>query len=418
MDALPLDEVDYVRTALLHLIDSFDVQSGLFQHVCRPCCRHQFESHIDKTTRYVGHLRLVVLRHTDEDRALGRQFLSGRDLSLGEGFAEVVGHAHNLAGGTHLGTEHRVDSRELAPREYRRLHVVAAAGIEVGAALDVFGKKFAQLATRHQAGCDLGHGHARGFRNVRHRAGGARIDFKDVDRAAFGAIAFRSAVRRAWDGELNIHQSDDFQSTRQLEGVFAHALQQGLGDIDRGQHARRVARVDAGFLDVLHDAGDDNVFAVGESVDIDFNSVFEEVVDEDGTVLRVFDCFFHVAADGVFVVGDDHGASTEHIGGTDQHGISDAFGAFNGFFQGGRHGTGRLGNLKFIEQLAEALTIFRQVNRLGRGANDGYPRGFQGKGEVQGRLPAKLHDHPNGRSARSFVFVDGEDIFERQRLEV
>ena len=55
--------------------------------------------------------------------------------------------------------------------------------------------------------------------------------------------------------------------------------------------------MDAGFFDVLHDAADDDVLAVGERVDIDLDGVFEEVVDEHGTILRVLDRFFHVADD-------------------------------------------------------------------------------------------------------------------------
>ncbi len=91
-------------------------------------------------------------------------------------------------------------------------------------------------------------------------------------------------------------------------------------DIDGGQHAGGIAGVDAGFLDVLHDSGNDNVFAIGECVDIDFDRVFQEVIDQHGTVLRVLDRFFHVANDRLFVVGDDHGAPAEHVGRPHQHG--------------------------------------------------------------------------------------------------
>ncbi len=67
--------------------------------------------------------------------------------------------------------------------------------------------------------------------------------------------------------------------------------------------------MDAGFLDVLHDAADDRVFAVGQGVDVDFEGVFQEFVDEDGAVVRVLDGFAHVAGNGFVVVGDDHGAA-------------------------------------------------------------------------------------------------------------
>ena len=68
--------------------------------------------------------------------------------------------------------------------------------------------------------------------------------------------------------------------------------------------------MDAGFFNVLHDSADDDIFAVGERIHVNFYRVFEEVIDEHRAVLRVLDRFFHVACDGLFVVGDNHGAST------------------------------------------------------------------------------------------------------------
>src|ERR687897_90693 len=41
------------------------------------------------------------------------------------------------------------------------------------------------------------------------------------------------------------------------------------------------ARMDAGLLDVLHDAGDEHVFAVAERVDVDLDRVREVAVEEE-----------------------------------------------------------------------------------------------------------------------------------------
>ncbi len=38
--------------------------------------------------------------------------------------------------------------------------------------------------------------------------------------------------------------------------------------------------MDAGLLDVLHDAGDERVVAVGEAVDVDLDGVGQVAVDE------------------------------------------------------------------------------------------------------------------------------------------
>src|SRR5881398_318949 len=66
------------------------------------------------------------------------QCLSGGKLRLGEGLAEIIGHAHDFTGGFHLRAEHGVHPGKLVPGKYRRLHVVIVARAEVGAVLDVF----------------------------------------------------------------------------------------------------------------------------------------------------------------------------------------------------------------------------------------------------------------------------------------
>ena len=62
---------------------------------------------------------LVVVGNADEDLALRGQLLSGGDLGFGEGFTEVVGHAHDFASGFHLGTEDGVHAGEFVPGEDR-----------------------------------------------------------------------------------------------------------------------------------------------------------------------------------------------------------------------------------------------------------------------------------------------------------
>src|ERR1019366_4574983 len=98
-----------------------------------------------------------------EDTARSRQNLSGGSLRLGERLAEAVGHAHHFTGGFHLRPKHSVHAGKLAPGKYWRLHVVEAAGVEVGAALDILWKEFTQLASGHEAGGDLRERNTGGF---------------------------------------------------------------------------------------------------------------------------------------------------------------------------------------------------------------------------------------------------------------
>ena len=53
-----------------------------------------------------------------------------------------------------------------------------------------------------------------------------------------------------------------------------------VAEAHRRQHAGGVAGVDAGLLDVLHDAGERAVAAVAERVDVDLDRVLEEAVEQ------------------------------------------------------------------------------------------------------------------------------------------
>ncbi len=182
----------------------------------------------------------------------------------------------------------------------------------------------------------------------------------------------------------------------------------------RRQHAGAVARVNAGFLDVLHDAGDQHVLAVAERVDIDFDGVFEEAVDQHGAVLREGDGFAHVAAHAVFVVDDHHGAAAEHVAGAHQHRIADALRDLDGFVGAGRRAVCGRGNLQVVEQFAEELAVFGEIDVLGIGADDRHAEPLQRQRESERRLPAELHDHAVGL----FGVDDVQHVFERERLEV
>ena len=153
----------------------------------------------------------------------------------------------------------------------------------------------------------------------------------------------------------------------------------------------------AGFFDVLHDAGDqDAAVHIGQRVDVDFGRVFQETVDQHGPVLRKADGFLHVAADGVFVVGDDHRAAAQHIAGAHQHRESDGPGDGARFLHAGRRAVCGRRNLQIVEQFAESFAILGQIDIFGIGADDRHAGGLQRQRQRQRRLPAELHDHAVG----------------------
>ena len=118
------------------------------------------------------------------------------------------------------------------------------------------------------------------------------------------------------------------------------------------------------------------------------------------------------------VVGDHHRASAEHIAWPHQHRVADAFADRKRLFHAGGRAAGRLRNIEFFEQLSESLAIFRQVDRLGRCADDRHARCKQALRQVQRSLPAKLHNHSDLRARLRLMVVDREHVLQHQRLEV
>src|SRR5690606_16511291 len=87
---------------------------------------------------------------------------------------------------------------------------------------------------------------------------------------------------------------------------------------DRRQGARRVAGVDAGLLDVLHDAAEVQLIAAVEGVDVDLYGVVEEAVDEHRPGRADLGRLGDVRPQPGLVVDDLHAAAAEHIGRPDE----------------------------------------------------------------------------------------------------
>ena len=79
-----------------------------------------------------------------------------------------------------------------------------------------------------------------------------------------------------------------------------------------------------------------------------------------------------------------------------------------------RHAGFRLRNAELLHDFVEELAVFRQRDRLRRSAEDLDAVGFQVVRQIKGSLSAELHDD----AQRFFLAVDGEHVFQSQRLEV
>ena len=115
------------------------------------------------------------------------------------------------------------------------------------------------------------------------------------------------------DGVLHVHQPDHVQRLGQLDGAAADAVLVALRDDVRRDDRRGVAGVDPRLLDVLHHAGDDDVAAVADRVDVELDGVLEEAIDEDRMSGRGLHRQRHVLAQARLVVDDGHGAPAEDV---------------------------------------------------------------------------------------------------------
>ena len=199
------------------------------------------------------------------------------------------------------------------------------------------------------------------------------------------------------------------QLFRAVHNGFQHLIADGEGRID----GDGVAGMDAGALDVLHNAGDQNVLAVGD--DVHLQLLAHEVLVHQH---RVFDLAgeddLHIGPHVLIVVGDDHVLAADDVGGPQQDGIAQLVGGIQRLLHTGDAPALRPLDGEPLQQLVEPLPVLRHVDGLGAGAQDGDTVAVQELGEFDGRLAAEGHHHAH----RLFHLDDVHDILGEQGLEV
>ena len=123
--------------------------------------------------------------------------------------------------------------------------------------------------------------------------------------------------------------------------------------------------MDAGLLDVLHHARDDDLFTVAQRIDITLDGVAQVLVDQHRRITRHLHCSRDVVIQLRHAVDDLHRAAAQHIAGTDQHGEADAVRHRHGLIAAAGNAIGRLLEVQFLDQGGEPLTVFSQVDRVG-----------------------------------------------------
>src|SRR5580692_6054446 len=70
VNAVALDQVDYIRTTFLHFVHPFYCHPGALKDVGGAGCSNQLETHIDKLTSHVSYLGFVMISDAHEDSTL------------------------------------------------------------------------------------------------------------------------------------------------------------------------------------------------------------------------------------------------------------------------------------------------------------------------------------------------------------
>ncbi len=197
-----------------------------------------------------------------------------------------------------------------------------------------------------------------------------------------------------------------------------HFLDDLVGQAVGRQGAGAVARMDAGFLDMLHHPGDHHIGAVAQRIDIAFDRVAQILVDQHRAVARHVDRGVDVIVELGLGIDDLHRPSAEHVARPHQHRVADAVGHRDRLVAAAGDAVLGLLELELVDQLGEALAVFGQVDRIGRSAEDRDPGIFQRLRQLERRLPAELDDHAHQRAVLLLDPQDFEHVLGGQRLEI
>ena len=114
-------------------------------------------------------------------------------------------------------------------------------------------------------------------------------------------------------------------------------------------------------LNVLHNTGDKDILSVADSVYLDLCTL-KVLVDEDRVLYILREDDRHIFLNIGVVEGNDHILTAEHIGRTEQYGITDLVRYLKRFL--GRHNgnTLRALDVVFFEQLVKTLSVLCHIN--------------------------------------------------------
>ena len=115
---------------------------------------------------------------------------------------------------------------------------------------------------------------------------------------------------------------------------------------------------------------------------------------------------------------DFHRTTTQNIGGTHHQGQAELLHDQAALFNRIGNTVFRLAQAQFIEKALEAVAVFRQIDGIGRGAQNRNSGTFKGFGQFERCLAAELHNYPFQSAVFLFFGENFQNIFSRQRFKI
>ncbi len=213
---------------------------------------------------------------------------------------------------------------------------------------------------------------------------------------------------------LDVDQTRNMQLTGKAASVVHHGVDLGLGQVLCRVDTDGVAGVDARALHLLHDARDQEVFAIADGVHFALGAQ-NVLIQQDRVVhVHMLGDDAHVLNDIRLGVGHDHVLATEDVGGAHQHRQADLIGSGQSLVQIEDGAARGAGDLAAFQQLIKAFAVLGFIDGIGRGAVNGQADLIHMLCQLDGRLAAELHQ----AAVRLFGGNDVVNAFGVQRVEI
>ena len=341
-------------------------------------------------------LLFVLICNSEEDAAVLRHVHACARNRLVECSCVVIVNSHDLACRFHLRSEGNIDILHFGKGKYGSFDGNIRFGRHKTG-------EVAHLLQRVPHGCtrrQIDHLHIRNLAQKRNGATRTRIDLDDIDLIVDHDV-------------LDVEQSLDMKIQCQSLRIVDDGVKNTCGKRLRRINGDTVTRMDAGALDMLHDARDDNRHAVAYTVNFDFRAL-HIAIDEHGMIGRDLDRTVQVVAQLLFLVDDLHRPAAEDIGRSHHDGIADGSGAFDSRFHIGDADSLGARNVRLAQHFFEALSILRTIDVVYGSSKDMHARLLERCSEIDGRLPAELHDD----AFRLLLVDDVQNVFCSQRFKI